>query len=145
MEQIISLLFAKKLLYIYEAKSKPICSSAGIPQTAFDILMFLHNNPEYKTARDIVEIRGIKANLVSVNVEKLVKDGYLERHQDDRDRRKITLVCTDKSAPVTEDGYSMQKKLFNDLFYGSSDHEKAEFYRMIALIEKNIGTISEGC
>ena len=33
--------------------------------------MFLYNNPEYKTARDIVEIRNIKANLVSVNVEKL--------------------------------------------------------------------------
>ena len=37
--------------------------------------MFLYNNPEYKTARDIVEIRNIKANLVSVNVEKLVQDG----------------------------------------------------------------------
>ena len=48
-----------------------------LPQTAFDILMFLYNNPEYKTARDIVEIRNIKANLVSVNVEKLVQDGYI--------------------------------------------------------------------
>ena len=42
------------------------------PQTAFDILMFLANNPEYKTARDIVEIRKIKANLVSVNVDRCV-------------------------------------------------------------------------
>ncbi len=38
--------------------------------------MFLANNSEYKTARDIVEIRKIKANLVSVNVDKLVNEGY---------------------------------------------------------------------
>lgn len=37
------------------------------------------NNPDYKTARDIVEIRHIKANLVSVNVDRLVQEGYLVR------------------------------------------------------------------
>ena len=47
-------------------------------KVAFDILLFLANNPEYKTASDIVEYRGIKANLVSVNVDKLVHDRYLK-------------------------------------------------------------------
>ena len=56
--------------------------------------MFLANNPEYKTARDIVEIRKIKANLVSVNVDKLVNEGYLERKPVENDRRKTELVCT---------------------------------------------------
>ena len=45
---------------------------------AFDILLFLANNPEYKTASDIVGYRGIKANLISVNVDKLVHDRYLK-------------------------------------------------------------------
>ena len=40
--------------------------------------LFLANNPDYKTARDIVEVRHIKANLVSMNVDKLVQEGYLE-------------------------------------------------------------------
>ncbi len=59
--------------------------------------MFLANNPEYKTARDIVEIRKIKANLVSVNVDKLVNEGYLERKPVENDRRKTELVCTKKA------------------------------------------------
>ncbi len=48
-------------------------------KVAFDILLFLVNNPEYKTASDIVEYRGIKANLISVNVDKLVRDRYLKK------------------------------------------------------------------
>ena len=65
--------FARKMALAYTAVCRPLCQEMKLPQTAFDILMFLYNNPEYKTARDIVEIRNIKANLVSVNVEKLIE------------------------------------------------------------------------
>lgn len=60
--------FPKKLATAYNAVCKPLCRELNIPQTAFDILMFLANNPDYSTAGDIVNIRKIKANLVSVNV-----------------------------------------------------------------------------
>ena len=63
--------FAENLSKAYSETCKPLCHELNIPQTAFDILLFLANNPEYKTARDIVEIRKIKANLVSVNVDNL--------------------------------------------------------------------------
>lgn len=65
--------FPKKLTAAYNAVCKPLCRELNIPQTAFDILMFLANNPDYSTAGDIVNVRKIKANLVSVNVEKLAK------------------------------------------------------------------------
>ena len=64
--------FARKMSAAYTAVCKPLCQSLHLPQTAFDILMFLGNNPEYSTARDIVEVRQIKANLVSVHVDRLV-------------------------------------------------------------------------
>lgn len=54
------------------------------------------NNPQYKTAADIVKIRGIKANLVSLHVERLVQEGYLERREVPGDRRKTELICTEK-------------------------------------------------
>ena len=49
--------FARKMSAAYTAVCKPLCQSLHLPQTAFDILMFLGNNPEYSTARDIVEVR----------------------------------------------------------------------------------------
>lgn len=72
--------FAEKISRTYSDECRPLCHELKLPQTAFDILMFLANNPEYKTARDIVEIRKIKANLVSVNVDKLVNEGYSHCH-----------------------------------------------------------------
>ena len=72
-----------KTAQAYSAMCKPLCQELKLPQTAFDILMFLANNPDCTTARDIVEIRKIKANLVSVNVDRLVQEGYLERPPQD--------------------------------------------------------------
>ena len=66
--------FVQKFNLAYNAMCKPLCQQLKLPQTAFDILMFFGNNPEYRTASDVVEIRRIKANLVSVNVDKLVRD-----------------------------------------------------------------------
>ena len=71
--------FSIKTAQAYNAVCKPLCQELGLSQTALDILLFLANNPDYKTARDIVEVRHIKANLVSMNVDKLVQEGYLER------------------------------------------------------------------
>ena len=39
--------FARKMSAAYTAVCKPLCQSLHLPQTAFDILMFLGNNPEY--------------------------------------------------------------------------------------------------
>ncbi|MFR5405782.1 MAG: hypothetical protein ACLTG0_10570 [Oscillibacter sp.] len=67
--------FVQKFNLAYNVMCKPLCQQLKLPQTAFDILMFFGNNPEYHTASDVVEIRRIKANLVSVNVDKLVCEG----------------------------------------------------------------------
>ena len=52
---IFSLEFARKTALAYNVICKPLCRELGVTQTAFDILMFLANNPDHKTARDIVE------------------------------------------------------------------------------------------
>ena len=67
-----SIEFARKTALAYGAVCRPLCQELGLAQTAFDILLFLANNPTYKTARDIVEVRHIKANLVSVSYTHLL-------------------------------------------------------------------------
>ncbi len=102
----------------YEKMCEPLCRKFQLPQTAFDILMFLANNPQYHTASDIVQIRKIKANLVSFHVEKLVQEGMLERRSLPEDRRKIILVCTPKSQPITKQGREMQQTFIHAVTAG---------------------------
>ena len=93
-----SIEFSQKLSQAYQNACHSLCQSLHLPQTAFDILLFLGNNPQYSTARDIVEVRMIKANLVSVNVSRLVSEGYLIRQEDVHDRRVTHLQLTEKAA-----------------------------------------------
>ncbi len=136
--------FPRKLLLAYNAMCKPLCKKLGLPQTAFDILMFLGNNPEYRTARDIVEVRDIKANLVSVNVERLVQEGYLKRRSVAGDRRKTELLCTEKAKPLIKEGRAVQLAFGEKLFAQVDEETRRVFVETLDSIGKNAEEILKG-
>ena len=107
--------FARKMALAYAAVCRPLCQEMKLPQTAFDILMFLYNNPEYKTARDIVEIRNIKANLVS-----------------------------QKALPVQIRGRELQQEFAERLMTGLSDEDQKKLAIYFSQMEKNLDQIIKG-
>ena len=135
--------FPNKMAHAYSVMCKPLCQKIKLPQTAFDILMFLSNNPQYKTARDIVEVRKIKANLVSINVDKLVKEGYLERREVTGDRRKTELVCTSQADSIIEKGRLVQKDFKDTLFNNMDDSMKEILFKGMEIMEDNLDRILE--
>ncbi len=139
----LSIEVSRKISRAYNAMCKPLCKELELPQTAFDILMFLGNNPNYNTAGEIVEIRRIKANLVSVNVERLVREGYLLRKQVKGDRRKTGLICTDKAKPIIERGRKLQKAFTERMFLNMDDDLRKAFSEATNIIEKNLNEILE--
>ena len=136
-----SMEFAIKTSQAYSAVCKPLCQELKLPQTAFDILMFLANNPDCKTASEIVEIRHIKANLVSVNVDRLVQEGYLERRAVQGDRRKTQLLCTQKAQPVIARGRVVQEAFFARLLDHTDAPTREAFFRTMEIIGKNLDEI----
>lgn len=135
--------FPNKMAHAYSVICKQLCQEMKLPQTAFDILMFLSNNPQYKTARDIVEVRKIKANLVSINVDKLVKEGYLERREVAGDRRKTELVCTSQADSIIEKGRLVQKDFKDILFNNMEDSMKEILFKGMEIMEDNLDRILE--
>ena len=139
-----SMEFSRKLALAYTAVCKPLCQTLKLPQTAFDILLFLANNPAYQTAADIVEVRKIKANLVSVNVDKLVRDGYLTREAVPGDRRKTRLLCTEKAQPVIMQGRQLQSAFLQRLFAHTDQQMQDAFLKTISIMDKNLNELLEG-
>lgn len=133
----------RKISLAYSTVCKPLCRELGLPQTAFDILMFLGNNPKYKTAGEIVDIRHIKANLVSINVERLVREGYLVRKQVQGDRRKTELWCTDKAQLVILRGQQLQKTFSERMFSNMNNDMRNAFFAAMDIIEKNLNEVLE--
>ena len=140
----IGLELIRKFGQAYRIACKPVCKEFGLPQTAFDILMFLANNPDYSTAGDIVNIRKIKANLVSVNVERLANEGYIERTAIEGDRRKIRLSLTEKALPTVERGRQLQQAFFDMLFENTTDEMKKNFTETVKIIDRNLDGILKG-
>ena len=138
-----SIAISRKIALAYSAVCKPLCRQLELPQTAFDILMFLGNNPDYKTASEIVEIRHIKANLVSVNVDRLVREGYLTRRGVEGDRRKTELLCTEKAQPIIARGRQLQNAFSERLFAGMDEEALRAFSEAMHLIEHNLNELLE--
>lgn len=140
----VSMEFSRKLALAYTAICKPLCQTLKLPQTAFDILLFLANNPAYQTAADIVDVRKIKANLVSVNVDKLVRDGYLTREPMPGDRRKTRLLCTEKAQPIILQGRQLQSAFLQRLFAHTDQQMQDVFLKTISIMDKNLNELLEG-
>ena len=137
------LMLSRKTLSAYTKVCEPLLEKYDLPQVSFDIIMFLANNPEYKTAQDISEIRGIKKNLVSVHVEKLVSIGLLERGFVAGDRRKVSLSCTEKAKPIISDGLAMQKSFYDRIVSGISEEDWEAYKRINQQVIKNTMSILE--
>lgn len=128
----------RKISNIYSALSLPICRKYGINQTCFDIILFCANNPEYNTARDICDVRGIKSGIVSVAVESLINNGFLESNCDTSDRRINRLIPTSKSKELIEDGRRMQLYFTESLSNGITNGEFEIMRNITDKIESNI-------
>mgnify|MGYP004521366681 FL=1 len=125
----------------YDLLCKPLCNELGIPRSAFDILLFLANNPQCKAARDIVQKRRVKPNLVSVNVDRLVNMGFLERKAVPRDRRKVELVCTPKADEAIERGRAFQHDFQTRMLEGVDESDLKVFRRVIDVVDSNLSNI----
>lgn len=133
----------KKVNEAYKRRREKITEQFNISGVDFDIIMFLLNNPEYYTAKDISEMRRIKPNVLSIHIEKLVSCGYLVREKVPGDRRKIKLVYTEKAEPVIKMGRQMQKDFFKDLLEGLSHEDIDKFRYYIGMLEKNADKMIE--
>lgn len=116
--------FFMNVMDLHHEMTKPLCREMDIPQPAFSILMFLADNPEYYTARDVGKFCALKPNIVSFNVEKLVERGFLERQPIPGDRRSVCLVCTEKAKPFIERGQALCEKFTEILWNGITGEEK---------------------
>lgn len=130
--------YAKKLGLAYEQALLPLSRETGIPYTALGILLFFANNPDLATARDVCALRGLKRANVSAHVERLVREGLLERKAYPGDRRKETLVCTEKAQTIIERGRRSQEAFTASVICGLTEEEFTVMKHCFLVMSENI-------
>ena len=132
---------ARKIALAYEKALLPLAQETNLPHTAISILLFIANNPDFATARDICELRGLKKPIVSTHVERLVAEGYIERRAVPGDRRKDALVCTEKAMKIIEAGRARQVQFATEVLEGISEEDRAVMERCFMRMNENIDHI----
>lgn len=123
-----------QIMKLYELKMKPVMQKYDLLKIEIDVLLFLHNNPQYDRAKDIVKIRSIAKSHVSKAVDLLYKKGLIDIIKDQEDKRIYHLVTLEKANDIIDDGIICQKEFYDVFFKDMSLDEimqlQSYFYRM---------------
>ncbi len=110
----------------------------SITQTQIEIIMFLFNNPDYDTAKDISELRKFPKSCVSKAVDDLIKKNFLESLVDISDRRIIHLKLKEPSKQVIKLSQKIRAHFLEIICQGISDKEKEELLKILNTISINV-------
>ena len=114
----------KTITSYYELLSGRVCDRYGLTQMEYDILMFLHNNPQHNTAAEIVKVRKSTKSHVSISLKNLEKKGLVERIQSETNKKHIEIALLDKAELIVEAGINAQKEFAQDVLSGLTEEEK---------------------
>ena len=102
--------FAASLHRLYNLTLRDFGRANGLSQTEMDVLLFLHNNPDCNTARDMVHLRGLAKSNVSTALDSLRTRGLVESRPEENNRRVNRLFLLPAAAPLIE-GLSRRQTL----------------------------------
>ena len=114
----------KTITSYYELLSGEVCDRYELTQMEYDILMFLHNNPQHNTAADIVKIRKSTKSHVSTSLKKLENKGLVEKIQSKDNKKHIEIILLDKAELIIEAGHNAQKQFAQNVLRGLTEEEK---------------------
>ena len=107
----------------YGKQLEPVCRKWELTRSELDVLLFLHNNPKFDRAADIVSRRGMAKSHVSMSVASLTERGLLARHFSPADRRTAHLSLTEAAIPIAREARKAQQQFFDLLYQGVSEEE----------------------
>lgn len=115
-----------------------IASELNLTQLEIDILLFLINNPEFNTARDIVNLRGFAKSNVSTAIEALQKKEYLSVLTDPDNRRIRRLGLRAQYQEVFDRLITLQRESFAQMLKGFTQEEVNQLHSFMERMDQNM-------
>ena len=105
----------------------------------FAVLLAIKNLPPPVIESAIARYIFRKPNSVTLMVDRMTKDGLVERIRDLKDRRAIRIVITEKGESAYQKGLEVYAKLIPEVLSGLSNQEIKSFN---SVMEKILSKIS---
>lgn len=135
-----ALLTGSQFKRLYEKKIRNMATRYALTPAEINVLLFLANNPDYNTAKDISEMRMLPKSCVSKAVDSLIRQGFLTSSEDEKDRRILHLFILPSSDGIVTDARSAQEEFFSHVFRNFSQEERD---MLDALTKKLVNNMKE--
>ena len=132
------LAYAQHYKKYYTAQFEAAAAQYGLNQLEIDILLFLHNNPDCRTASDICRYRGLAKSNVSAAVEHLRSRGLLTVSPAPDNRRQRMLAFTPEALPIAAALAQIQAGSLEPLFAGFTPQERQALQDYLRRMDENI-------
>lgn len=90
---------------------------------------------------ELAEAVDVEPITLSRMVDRLQEAGYVERRQDDADRRVWRIHLTDKARPILEELEALSDIFHADMLAGVSPEDRAAASRVLARVRENLTAI----
>ncbi len=132
--------FIASLTELYDRTMAPVSRSFSLTATELSILLFLSNNPEYDTAREIVEKRHLSKSHVSISLRDLEERGLLKKEHRNGDNRTVHLVVLSACEEILREGRKAQEDFLAAVTAGFSESEAGGFHDFVERMNGNVLT-----
>lgn len=129
---------------LYDLILEPVCGQYEITRMEMDILLFLHNHPEYDTATDIIKKRRLTKSHVSSSIKLLEKHHYIERSYQGNNGKTIHLRVTNDAARIVNAGLTAQREFYEILFSDFTEEQVRAMERNLKKLTDNVQTALTG-
>ena len=135
--------FSQQLGKFYACQFTPLLERTGLTMREVHVLLFLANNPDYDTARDVTLYRGMSKSQVSQAVELLCAEGLLQRTPDGTDRRMVHLSITPEGRPLARECQGLQEHCGARLLDGLSPEQGCQLRELLETVLDNGARLAE--
>lgn len=113
-----------------------VCGIKGLVTSHGDILCELFENDKL-SMKDLTERIGRDKSTVTVLVDKLLKQGYVEKARDDEDNRIVFVTLTEKGKELKPMFETISKELIATAYNEISQEEKERLIETLTKIKNN--------
>ncbi|MEG0019031.1 MAG: MarR family winged helix-turn-helix transcriptional regulator [Oscillospiraceae bacterium] len=132
------LLFQRQVGDFYNSAISKCAAQCNLSKPEADVILFLANNTQYKTATEVVEHRGFSKGYVSKAVEQLQSKGLISIKTGKEDRRYQYIEVLPQAAQTIEELRGAQLGFWAAVSRDINGEDIISFNRLVVQLLKNI-------
>ncbi|MCI8332237.1 MAG: winged helix-turn-helix transcriptional regulator [Clostridiales bacterium] len=122
---------------IFHGRLRQLAEESGLNESYRHILFHL-SHQDGVTQLALAEMTRLKPPTISVTLQKMQEEGYVERKRDEEDLRNTRVFMTEKGRAFNEEAKSLVESLDSAAIAGFDETEKQQLMAMLFRIRDNL-------